>query len=560
MVCWSSGRLEALPEAAKLTSVLSFLERLGALAAAVGLLLGGVTATAAGAEEGFSGQVFVDTDGDGLRGPGEPPLPGIAVTNGLEVVRTDADGRYALPHRDAGFVALTRPAGFAAPRWYAKGSADFGLRPVPGPADAFFVQVSDSHVYDRIEDFERYSMPGFPSWIPGFARDWLTLLYLDDFYAKTAPDGIAAGMRQALKDVARSEGASPEALEAIDERGDVATLRAYTAELRRPGSPLSDVGATARRAFEEIAALQPSFVVNTGDLILEGNAGSAEAVARWLAFYREITSDLGVPVYDTIGNNEIAGNQNPGFPLDDPGYGKGSFERVFGPTHYSFDRGDLHFVALDTHRPTPEDDRPRRWSFVEMEPDVRRWLENDLAAHAGRVAVVLNHEPFHLDPAWPLERYEPADDEGVFDRFDVRWVLSGHTHWNSFVREGERTHVTTGALSGMRWILPPDVHPRGYRLFLARERALHSAWKPLGEPVVAWAEGPEVAGGRVVVAADAAAPFARVRFSQGGTPLEATAWHPSFFWVPVRADAGALVVEAESQDGRRTRSALEIGP
>ena len=193
-----------------------------------------------------------------------------------------------------------------------------------------------------------------------------------------------------------------------------------------------------------------------------------------------------------------------------------------------------------------------------MEPDVKRWLENDLAAHPGRVVVVLNHEPFHVDPAWPLEDYEPADDEGVFDRHDVPYVLSGHTHWNSFVREGARTHVTAGALSGMRWILPTGVHPRGYRLVFARDRALHSAWKPLGEPVVAWGEGPELPDGRVVVVSDAKGAFASVTFSQGGTALAATEWHPSFFFVPVDADAGALAVEAIGQDGRRTRSALEL--
>jgi len=50
-----------------------------------------------------------------------------------------------------------------------------------------------------------------------------------------------------------------------------------------------------------------------------------------------------------------------------------------------------------------------------MEPDVRSWLEADLEASRGRVFVVLNHEPFHVDPSWPIDELQPADDEGLFE-------------------------------------------------------------------------------------------------------------------------------------------------
>ena len=43
-----------------------------------------------------SGIVFVDLDQSGVREAGEPPAPGVAVSNGLDVVRTDAEGRYVL--------------------------------------------------------------------------------------------------------------------------------------------------------------------------------------------------------------------------------------------------------------------------------------------------------------------------------------------------------------------------------------------------------------------------------------------------------------------------------
>ena len=305
----------------------------------------------------------------------------------------------------------------------------------------------------------------------------------------------------------------------LEELGDVASLRAYTAELRRPESPLADVAGAARRAFEEVASLGPDFIVNTGDLILEGNMGSAEAVRRWFDFYDSITESLPVPVYNTIGNNEIAGNQNGSFRPDDPGYGKRSFEARYGPAHYSFDRGAFHFIALDTHRPAPTDSKPEWWSFREMDDGVVRWLEADLEANTDSTAVVFNHEPFHVDPALPYDDdIEPADDAELFERFAVPYVLTGHTHFNSFAREGPTTHITTGALSGMRWILPPEVHARGYRLFWARgDGTLHSAWKKLGEPVIAWAEGGSRAGEPVVVAADADGTPSQACSSPGAT-------------------------------------------
>ncbi len=96
--------------------------------------------------------------------------------------------------------------------------------------------------------------------------------------------------------------------------------------------------------------MDPAFAISTGDQILEGNEGSPEVVERWMRFYRGSTDAFSFPVFDTIGNNEIAGNANYDFPLDHPLAGKRAYRRFFGPTHYSFDAGGAHFVAHDTHR------------------------------------------------------------------------------------------------------------------------------------------------------------------------------------------------------------------
>jgi hypothetical protein len=58
--------------------------------------------------------VFEDADGDGVRDAGEPALPGVAVSDGQAVVRTDVAGRFVLPPGPGPrTVFVVKPAGFA---------------------------------------------------------------------------------------------------------------------------------------------------------------------------------------------------------------------------------------------------------------------------------------------------------------------------------------------------------------------------------------------------------------------------------------------------------------
>ena len=61
------------------------------------------------------GIVFEDTNGDGQRDAGEPGVPGAVVSNGREVVRTDADGAYRLPIKPGMILFVTKPADYRVP-------------------------------------------------------------------------------------------------------------------------------------------------------------------------------------------------------------------------------------------------------------------------------------------------------------------------------------------------------------------------------------------------------------------------------------------------------------
>ncbi|WP_147652084.1 calcineurin-like phosphoesterase C-terminal domain-containing protein [Vulcaniibacterium gelatinicum] len=82
-----------------------------------------------------AGRVFLDADRDGHADPDEPGLPDVAVSDGLRVVRTDAEGRYALPVESGRTVFVVKPAGYAVPAGV-DGLPRFWrhLQPEPGPA------------------------------------------------------------------------------------------------------------------------------------------------------------------------------------------------------------------------------------------------------------------------------------------------------------------------------------------------------------------------------------------------------------------------------------------
>jgi hypothetical protein len=62
-----------------------------------------------------TGVVFEDRSGSGRRQPGDPGIAGVLVSNGREVVKTDNNGRYALPVTDETIVFVVKPTGYAVP-------------------------------------------------------------------------------------------------------------------------------------------------------------------------------------------------------------------------------------------------------------------------------------------------------------------------------------------------------------------------------------------------------------------------------------------------------------
>ena len=67
------------------------------------------------ARDSVTGHVFNDINRDGVRQAEEAGVSGVMVSNGREIVRTDASGAYALPVRDDMSVFVIQPSGWRVP-------------------------------------------------------------------------------------------------------------------------------------------------------------------------------------------------------------------------------------------------------------------------------------------------------------------------------------------------------------------------------------------------------------------------------------------------------------
>jgi hypothetical protein len=121
-------------------------------------------------------------------------------------------------------------------------------------------------------------------------------------------------------------------------------------------------------------------------------------------------------------------------------------------------------------------------------------------------------------------------------------------------------HLTAGALSGMRWVLPASVHERGYRLFQGFEAKLYSAWKQTGKRLIGLAEPQPADSSRLIIAAvGSSAAFKQVRFFAGKEELKVKALSNYFFEISNKDNQlRQLKVVARAGDDSETEVLIDL--
>ncbi|MEH0157966.1 calcineurin-like phosphoesterase family protein [Limibacter armeniacum] len=183
--------------------------------------------------------------------------------------------------------------------------------------------------------------------------------------------------------------------------------------------------------------------------------------------YRQAIKQTGIPYFQVIGNHDMDLDAR----TDD--YSAVTFKKQFGPTYYSYNRGEIHYVVLDD---VFFIGKSKKYIGYITEQQFA-WLEQDLAhVKPGATVVVSVHIPVNTG----TQRRDNLKDEPiggvVANRRELYRILkpfkahimSGHTHFNEKMFDSENVieHVH-GTVCGAWWTGPicQDGTPGGYGVY-----------------------------------------------------------------------------------------------
>lgn len=192
-------------------------------------------------------------------------------------------------------------------------------------------------------------------------------------------------------------------------------------------------GSDQKALRDQMATVPFDFMIHTGD-IAYGSGTRTDFQDKFFAIYADYLKYF--PVFPASGNHEYetedAAPFREAFVLPANG-GPDGLERW-----YSFNWGDVHFVALDTEKTGPVQ---------------AAWLEADLAANTLPWTIVYGHKP-------PFSSGDHGNDAGfrtyfvpIIEKYHVPLVLNGHDHdYERTLPQNGVTYVVTGG--GGRGVRP----------------------------------------------------------------------------------------------------------
>src|SRR5699024_6678038 len=141
--------------------------------------------------------------------------------------------------------------------------------------------------------------------------------------------------------------------------------------------------------------------------------------------YNRIMKTVDTPVYNILGNHDI------NFDTEGNRYAKETYKSHYGPTYFSFDYGDVHFIALDNidYMGQEGDDHGGYRGYLS---DIQlEWIHNDLRhVDNDKLIVLLAHIPLYSSDS-DAEGVNTVNREALFDLLEDRdrvLFLGGHRH------------------------------------------------------------------------------------------------------------------------------------
>ena len=218
---------------------------------------------------------------------------------------------------------------------------------------------------------------------------------------------------------------------------------------------------------------------------------------------RGALGEIGKPWYVVMGNHDIniRATQNR--------FARESFQYIFGPTYYSFDYGEVHFVVLDDVDYSGWNTKRDEQGITEGRLDARQlqWLANDLAlVPKDKLVFLLSHIPIFTKTAAQNPYRNIMNRRDLYALLKKRphlFAASAHTHTIEHVElsdgggwekwNGQFPELIAGAVCGAWWQGPleedglpvsmaMDGAPNGYFVFKFSGTKFSYKFKPLGVP------------------------------------------------------------------------------
>lgn len=196
----------------------------------------------------------------------------------------------------------------------------------------------------------------------------------------------------------------------------------------------TEVDYIAHDVVEELVGFEAAFGMTLGDVVFN-NLEMLEPLER-------LVSTIGVPWYNVHGNHDI------NFKAKDDMSSDETWESLYGPTYYSFDYANVHFVVMDD---IAWDGKDYHGEFGERQ---RTFLKNDLAlVPDDRLVVLSMHIPIHTVEDRELV-YDILDDHPYHFSVSAHWHRQGHFFFGrdeGWKSADEHHHLVHATVCGSWW-------------------------------------------------------------------------------------------------------------
>lgn len=219
-----------------------------------------------------------------------------------------------------------------------------------------------------------------------------------------------------------------------------------------------------------------------------------------LVEYKSEMKKVSCPMFNVIGNHDhdpyVTNNWES----------KKKYRDVIGPTYYSFNLGEVHYVVLDNIEYINTGGGPgvvgQRNYYDVISAEQLEWLKKDLATIADKTTplIIAMHAPLHRSPTLD-ESGQPVNALSLnnggalvtaLQEFSEVYVVTGHVHTNYTVKNNEAiTEFNIGAVCATWWWtgrsgyadnhICKDGSPGGYGVFEVDGRNVKWYYKSIGK-------------------------------------------------------------------------------